>query len=555
MTNKETTKKLDLPPQEPYDIDLTEDQSKKLIEIIKSHFNTSEILYNIRPELKDSYNTRSNNYPELQNDKNIIIKIPIEKMNEEERLLNAYLSEQNILNDIPQILSYLNIIFLRLGNPNDKITIDNILEIAISNFYSSKIRLYSEDANDSDNEEDKKLEEKIKNRVPLTEEEVKKELEELQSYPLFMTEMPKNPEENEHLVELQSLQYDGEPDKVALELLDKSIQELEIYNKKKDFIDLRESMFDICNAIDHVQNDENCDYIKFDLYYQRVQIQIMVKNWGYAVEDLLNAIKFIPKMKSDDKEKKLNNGIIDNSYFLLIQSYIELQLFKKAKKIIDDRIKSNEVNDIKKKEYEKYNKKIEDIKQNILNDLEKIEVFKNMENSKKLQLYDDLTLKGIKVKKELNHYIPPGAQAEIYKDENNLFHFPILVIYDEFNMTDYIQDFQEDRLIGDILEIIFEGGKLPWDKENRYSKSNCLLYFQCTNINNITKDEDKFYYPMRNDDTLISVLTNKNVHMNGFPIVSVVSPMSYNFYEHFLTKNIILKRNKKTNKKKYQIKK
>ena len=554
MTNKETTKKLDLPPQEPYDTDLTEEQSKKLIEIIKSHFNTSEILYNIRPELKNSYITRSNNYPELQNDKNIIIKIPIEKMNEEERLLNAYLSEQNILNDIPSILSYLNTMFLRLGNPNDKITIDNILEIAISNFYSSKIRLYSEDANDSDNEEDKKLEEKIKNRVPLTEEEVKKELEELQSYPLFMTEMPKNPEENVHLVELQSLQYDGEPDKIALEFLDKSIQELESYNNKKDFIDLRESMFDICNAIDHVENDESCDYIKFDLYYQRVQIQIMVKNWGYAVEDLLNAIKFIPKMKSDDKEKKLSNGIIDNSYFLLIQSYIELKLFKKAKKIINERIKSNEVNDIKKKEYEKYNQKIEDIKQKLLNDLEKIEIFKNMENSKKLQLYDDLTLKGIKLKKELNYYIPPGAQVEIYKDDNNLFHFPILIIYDEFNMTDYIQDFQEDRLIGDILEIIFEGGKLPWDKENRYSKSNCLLYFQCSNINNITKDEDKFYYPMRNDDTLISVLTNKNVHMNGFPIVSVVSPMSYNFYEHFLTKNIILKRNKYTNKKKYKIK-
>ena len=554
MTNKETTKKLDLPPQEPYDTDLTEEQSKKLIEIIKSHFNTSEILYNIRPELKNSYITRSNNYPELQNDKNIIIKIPIEKMNEEERLLNAYLSEQNILNDIPSILSYLNTMFLRLGNPNDKITIDNILEIAISNFYSSKIRLYSEDANDSDNEEDKKLEEKIKNRVPLTEEEVKKELEELQSYPLFMTEMPKNPEENVHLVELQSLQYDGEPDKIALELLDNSIKELESYNNKKDFIDLRESMFDICNAIDYVENDESCDYIKFDLYYQRVQIQIMVKNWGYAVEDLLNAIKFIPKMKSDDKEKKLNNGIIDNSYFLLIQCYIELKLFKKAKKIIEDRIKSNEVNDIKKKEYENYYKKIEDIKQKLLNDLEKIEIFKNMENSKKLQLYDDLTLKGIKLKKELNYYIPPGAQVEIYKDDNNLFHFPILIIYDEFNMTDYIQDFQEDRLIGDILEIIFEGGKLPWDKENRYSKSNCLLYFQCSNINNITKDEDKFYYPIRNDETLISILTNKKVHMNGFPIISVVSPMSYNFYEHFLTKNIILKRNKYTNKKKYKIK-
>jgi hypothetical protein len=545
------SKNTSLPPEEAYDTLLTEDQSQKLINIIKSHFNPSEILYNIRPELKDSYINRSKNYKELEKDKNTIIKIPLEKMNEEERLLNAYLSELNILNDIPHILSYINKLFFHLGNPNDKTTVSNILEIALTNYYSSKIKLYSEDANDSDKEFDEQLKEKIKNRKPLSEEEAKKELEELQSYPLFMTEMPKNPEENEHLNELQSLQYDGQPDEIALELLEQSINELNNYNLKKDFIHLRESMYDICNAIEHVENDISCDYIKFDLYYQRVKMQILVKNWRYAVDDLLNAIKFIPKMKKEDKEKKMNDGIIDNAYFLLIQSYIELNLFKKANLIINERINNNEVSNEKKKEYEKYSKKIEEIKEKLLNDLEKIEIFKNMENSKRLQLYDDLTSKGIKLKKELNHYIPPGAKAEIYKDENNKFHFPILIIYDEFNMTDYIQDFEEDRLIGDILEIIFEGGKLPWDKENRYSKSNCLLFYQCSNINNVTKDEDKFYYPMRNDESLINVLESKQIHMNGFPIVSVVSPMSYNFYEYFISKNVILKRKKNVSRKKY----
>ena len=91
-----------------------------------------------------------------------------------------------------------------------------------------------------------------------------------------------------------------------------------------------------------------------------------------------------------------------------------------------------------------------------------------MGNEKEIKLYDELTRKGIKLENQLVN-IPSGYQAEIYKDEENKYHFPILVLYEEFNMTDYIQDFAEDRLVSDILEIIFEDGNLPWDKEHRYS--------------------------------------------------------------------------------------
>ena len=187
-------------------------------------------------------------------------------------------------------------------------------------------------------------------------------------------------------------------------------------------------------------------------------------------------------------------------------------------------------------------KDIEKLKQKLLDDLSKMEAFKNMENEKRILLYDELTNKGIKLENQIVN-IPSGYQAEIYKDEKNKYHFPILVLYEEFNMTDYIQDFAEDRLVSDILEIIFEDGRLPWDKEHRYSKSNSNLYLKCSKIHPITKIEESFYYPIRNDESLIKVLTCKKVHMNGFPIICVVSPMSYNFYEHFLKKNIILKRN------------
>ena len=545
---KESNNKNPPPKKLVYDQELSEEECTKLISIIKSHFLPEDILYRIRPELKDSYISRKDE--NLQTDS--LIKIPIEKMNEEERLLHAYLSKANLYNDIPSLMEHLNSMFEKLDNPSDKQTIDNILDIAIANYYASKIRLYSEDAaNDSEDEEyEKQIAENIKNRVPLSEEEAQKEIAKLQEYPMFMTELPEHPEENVYLQSFQALQYEGNADEVGLDFLKSSKENLEKYKKSKKFNDLKESMIDICNAVDHCENDPICEHIMFRIFYHRGKMQVMVKNWRYAVEDLSQGIKFINNMNKDEYNKELNEGNIDDAYLKLIQSYIELKMFKKAKEIIKQRktVKENEGLKEYKDKYIEYEKNIESLKQKLLDDLCKMETFKNMKNEKKLLLYDELTSKGIKLENQLVN-VPPGYEAEIYKDEQNKYHFPILVLYEEFNMTDYIQDFAEDRLVREVLEIIFEDGYLPWDKEHRYSKSNSLLYLKCSKIHHITKIEESFYYPIRNDESLLKVLTSKKVHMNGFPVICVVSPMSYNFYEHFLKKNIILKRNVRYNKK------
>ena len=92
-----------------YNQELSEDECTKLISIIKSHFIPEEILFRIRPELKDSYLSRKND--NLQTDS--LIKIPIEKMNEEERFLHAYLCKSNLYNDIPSLMEHLNITHLK----------------------------------------------------------------------------------------------------------------------------------------------------------------------------------------------------------------------------------------------------------------------------------------------------------------------------------------------------------------------------------------------------------------------------------------------------------
>ena len=530
------------PKKEPFDIEITQEQNEKLYEIILNHFNVVDILEKIRPQLKNSYLERSklyfnNNNENNKNNINNIIKIPLEKMNEEERLLYAFICKPNISEDIPQIMFYLTTMFKRLNDPSDKKTIDNIIEISLTNYFSSKIKLYSEDANDSDDEEEKIIE---KNDKKLTEEEIQKEIEELQNYPLFMTEMPKNPEKNEHLIQLQSLQYEGNFDEVSLELLNKSKNDYENYLKSKNFKDLKESMINICNAIDHSKDEKSCDYIQFSLFYHRSLLQILVKNWNYAIEDIKNAIKFIPKIKENDLKKYINDEIIDKCYFNLIESFINLNLYEKAEKIINER--KNEKILINKnliENYEKYDKKIKDLKQKLIEKLNKIETFKNLKEKEKIILFDELTSKGIKLKKQIQN-VPISYESKIYKDENNLFHFPILIIYDEFNITDYIQDFIENDYCDEIFNIIFKEKYLPWDKEKKYTKSNCLLYYESVNFNN--NSEQIFYYPIRKDEKLIDVLISKKIFMNGFPVFVCVCPNSQKYYQYFIEKKNILKR-------------
>ena len=78
-------------------------------------------------------------------------------------------------------------------------------------------------------------------------------------------------------------------------------------------------MIDICNAIDHCENDPDCNHIKFRIYYHRGTMQVMVKNWRYAVDDLSESIKYIKDMSQDEFANELKEGNIDDAYLELIE--------------------------------------------------------------------------------------------------------------------------------------------------------------------------------------------------------------------------------------------
>ena len=147
--------------------------------------------------------------------------------------------------------------------------------------------------------------------------------------------------------------------------------------------------------------------------------------------------------------------------------------------------------------------------------------------------------RGIKLKPQI-HNIPTNVEAKIYQDDEKILHFPILIVYEEFNTTDYIQDIEEGTLISDILDILFAGQEyLPFG--NKYSINTCVCYYEVSEFDPVLKKEMSYYYPLRNDDRLIDVLTRPNIYMNGFPVIVIVSHISAHF-QHFLKTKAIVKR-------------
>jgi Cns1/TTC4 Wheel domain len=70
--------------------------------------------------------------------------------------------------------------------------------------------------------------------------------------------------------------------------------------------------------------------------------------------------------------------------------------------------------------------------------------------------------KKIKLGKRV-HHLPEIVDVAITEDSDGKLHFPVLLLYDEYMATDFIQDWQEDTLLKDQLSLVFYE-QAPWDE-------------------------------------------------------------------------------------------
>ena len=100
---------------------------------------------------------------------------------------------------------------------------------------------------------------------------------------------------------------------------------------------------------------------------------------------------------------------------------------------------------------------------------EALKPIETLNENKKLKVYRNMRSKKVKVGNKLN-YIPDnvGVDFKIYVDEDDKLHFPVLLLYDEYMATDFVQDWQEDITFRKALNPVFACSP-DWDKEGDYT--------------------------------------------------------------------------------------
>lgn len=155
-----------------------------------------------------------------------------------------------------------------------------------------------------------------------------------------------------------------------------------------------------------------------------------------------------------------------------------------------------------------------------------------LEESKKRKLYSQLMSHGIKIGKRL-HFLPEDIQANLFIDDYQVLHFPVILLYDEFMQTDFIQDFPADTTFREQLSMVLSS-PAPWDPSHRYNIDNIDVFYE-TNITEpldpkqSVVDTDDKYKKVKLDSDLLSVLQESTLIVPQYPIFIVIAKDSYEY--------------------------
>jgi len=112
-------------------------------------------------------------------------------------------------------------------------------------------------------------------------------------------------------------------------------------------------------------------------------------------------------------------------------------------------------------------------------------------------------------------------------DEKGLIHFPVLFIYEEHHVVDFIQDFCETDTLGDHLARMFPGDDFPdWDIARKYVYNVLEVYSVLNHTKplnkNIENQKRKRKVKLRHESQIIKLLTHPEYIVPGMPVFYIV---------------------------------
>jgi len=265
--------------------------------------------------------------------------------------------------------------------------------------------------------------------------------------------------------------------------------------------------------------------LKAICYSNRSAVNLSLGNNGKVIEDCLKAIEY------DGKNLK--------AHWRIACAYFKLEKYSECKQFCTSGLclqpENKELNELMQKTLQKMNDN-EEQKNRIL--LEKKQMNSKLEQRwKELQMEFDKRgiVMGCPIFGSQQQY-----QGDVYKDENDVLHWPVLFLYEEHNQSDFVKDFNENHTFQEHLSYMFQADNLPtWDVEHKYIPSNLEIYTPLgvsTPIKTTTKSYKKRWIKIKQTTTLKTVLSHVDYVVPQYPVFYVLVSNSL-FKEEFLKRS------------------
>lgn len=193
------------------------------------------------------------------------------------------------------------------------------------------------------------------------------------------------------------------------------------------------------------------------MYLGRAKLNILRAQFGKCRDDCKNALKI-----------KLDAQV----YFILARSLFFVDKLEECQKTIEEALTKFAQQD----KMEQLQKLVEAKLRIERQRLEQVKMINQGKEDEKMKVYRNLIGKGVKLGKAM-HDLPASVDGSITVDKKGKLHFPVLVLYEEFMVTDFVQDWTEDATFKDELRPLFKD-KAPWDHEGVYRMDTIEVYFE-----------------------------------------------------------------------------
>ena len=334
----------------------------------------------------------------------------------------------------------------------------------------------------------------------------------LSTHPAFMNSQPSFEEiENNPLLKgLQQIQYD--PD-------DTPYERAMAYKKDGNFqFKCKKYKFACAAYTEAIKTKCDDPDLLSILYSNRAASNFHLENYRSSLLDALQAVKLSPhKIKAllrcaqcCEKLKRYDDAINWCNILLSLESEnkiaVSILAYSKQQKQIQAR-DQRKASILKQKEIEKEKHLVNIIKSRGI----------NFEETKELSSSEN---------ENIEAYLSRGLK-KVFLDENDILVWPVLLMYPEFETTDFIEHFHENVSFQDLFKTVFSN-HADWDINHHYQNPNLLVYYE-----NIC---EQTLYEIPLDKTLGEVLSHKSyIVQASTPNFFVLSRLS-NFSKTFKSK-------------------